>query len=465
VTARYLRTASLLCAAALAGLYLLAFLPSAWFRFDDFWQLNASAGRSVPLLDAITTANEADGRWNPGMRLLLRMIAAVSGLERAWPFHLALVGAHAINVYLSVRIAAVLGADARGRWATAFVATAALNLSAYSLVSVFLLHGVVALSFALAAVLSAARYAQDGKTWRLAAAAGATLAGLLCKEYAIVAPLLAAVAVAAAAPGARPRMAMWVRVVAAFAVAGAAFACLQWLAGAPLIPARGRYASVAVRDAGRTLAWNLAHVAVWLALPAYLAWRGPDRRAALRALAIASALVLVAMLPTLALPWRSPGHLYLFLFSTAAGAGLLTSASSPAPSAFRHVWMAAAAAVVTTVLVMAARHQILSWGPLTRQAIADWQAQRQPDDRRVVWFDADYLAPYGGLADLIGPGIRLREALEMTTGETFESAAICIPIVVGERYVAQPGDALFVHEHGRLRRVAEPYFAHATCLP
>lgn len=462
--ARYLRTASLLFAAALTGVYGLAFLPAAWFRFDDFWQLNASVVERGSLITILTAPNEADGRWNPGMRALLRGIAAASGLERAWPFYLALIGAHAINVYLSARIAAVLGAGARGQWAAAFVAIAAINLSAYSLVSVFLLHGVAALSFALAAVLSAARYAQDGKTWRLAVAAAATVAGLLCKEYAIVAPLLAAVAVAAA-PGRRPGLAVWVRVVTAFAVAGVAFALLQWLAGAPLIPARGRYSSVAIHDAGRTLAWNLAHVSVWLALPAYMAWRGPDRRAALRALLIASALVLVPMLPTLLLPWRSPGHLYLFLFSTAAGAGLLIAASVPSPSMVRHLWMLVAAAVVAAVLLVSGRHQILSWGPLTRQALADWHAQRRPEDKRVVWFDAEYLAPYGGLADLIGPGIRLREALEMTTGEQIDAAAICIPIVVGERYVAQPGDALFVHERGRLRRLAQPYFVHATCLP
>jgi len=464
VTARYLRTASLLFAAALTGVYVLAFLPGAWFRFDDFWQLHASVVERGPLIAILTAPNEADGRWNPGMRLLLRGIAAASGLERAWPFYLALAGAHAINVYLSARITAVLGAGARGPWATAFVAIAAINLSAYSLVSVFLLHGVAAVSFALAAVLSAARYAQDGKTWRLAAAAGATLAGLLCKEYAIVAPLLAAVAVAAV-PG-RPRgLAVWVRVVAAFAVAGAAFVLLQWLAGVPLIPAGGRYSTVAVRDAGRTLAWNLAHVSVWLALPAYMAWRGPDRRAALRAMLLASALTLVPMLPTLLLPWRSPGHLYLFLFSTAAAAGLLIAASATPASTLRHLWMIVAAAVVAAVVLISARHQILSWGPLTRQALADWQAQRRPDDGRVVWFDADYRAPYGGLADLIGPGIRLREALEMTTGEPIDAAVICIPIVVGERYVPQPGDALFVHAHGRLRRIAQPYFDRATCLP
>lgn len=461
MTVTQLRTATWAFGGALALIYFAGFVPTAYFRFDDFWQLRGSAAQPLDLAHLLSTANEADGRWNPGMRLSLWLLGALVGVQQAWPYYVVLFAAHTTNILLSVAIAGRLGVDATGRWATAFVGVAAVNLTAYSVTSIFLLHGVLSIGFALAAVLAATGYAHDRRPWRLGVIVGATFAGLACKEYAIISPLLAAAALLTIAR--RKDFRLWAAIVLAYGLAGALFAATQLTLGLPLIPPGGRYTFTSVGNVARTAAWYAANTLVWLLVPAVMAFRA-ERRAAVRALCVAAAWVVAPLLPVLVLPWLSPGHLYLVTFSVGIAAGLLISRAGDAASALWRLWMACALLVVSTVVTIAVRHEMHRWGPITRQVIADWHAQRAPGDRRVVWFDADNGGSYGGLARLIGPGIRLRDALAVS-GAVVDDAAICIDVVVGPPYQPRPGDALFLNEGGRLRRVETPPFPHATCMP
>lgn len=463
MTAGRLRMLTVLTGAALLSTYLFVFLPGAFFRFDDFWQLNTSVVHAPGFPGLLTSANEADGRWNPGMRLTLWLIGRVAGVEKPWLFYLALVAVHATNIALAVRLARLLGADARGRWVTALVGIAALNLTLYSVMSIFLLHGVLAMTCALLAVIAAVQYGLDRRWPRLVACAAATWVGLLCKEYAVAAPLMAVAAIFAISPMRRPDVRLWAAVVAAFAAGGLAFAGAQILLELPLVPASGRYSSLDGPNALRTFATIVMHVAAWLVVPLVMAWRRLPRARAVRLSAVAVALALGPTLPLLMLSWLSPGHLYMVFPGTAAGAGVLLTASAPS-SRLWYAWLAGALAVVIASGAVLARYQPLQWGPITQQVFDDWKSLREPGDERVIWFDGENAAPYGGFARLIGPGIRLREGLEMLTGEEIPDAAVCIDVVVGPAYVFQEGDALFFHRDGRLTRIDAPPF-RATCLP
>lgn len=464
MTTRRLWWLTAVLAASLAAVYALVFLPGAWFRFDDFWQLNSSAVHAPPLLRMLTSANEADGRWQPGMRLIMWALGGAAGVDRAWPFYLAVLAGHAINTAMAVRLARLWGADAAARAASALIAVVGLNFSAFTIVSVCLLHNVVATTFILAAVASALAYWQRARRRSLIACVAFTLAGLLFREIAVVAPLLAVVCILTSA--AAPRHVFdrrWTAIVAAFAVAGAGFLALSWLAGISIVPARGRYDFKAGAHVFRNLLYIAAHVTVWIAVPiAVLVGRG-RMAAARQPVALAAGWAVVAMLPTLFLTWRSPGHLYLVLFGVAVAGGSLWTAAD----ARRHVaaiGLAVMAAVVFAgVAGIAAQRDVLRWGPITKHVLDDWLQQRAPGDVRVIVFDADDGLPYGGLARLIGPGIRLREALEVASREQVADAAICVTMVIGPPYTAEPGDALFLHEGGRLRRMAAPPF-RATCM-
>ena len=465
MTDRRLAMSAGVTAAVLLAVYVSLFLPGAYFRFDDFHQITESAGAFIDLPAILTTPNEADGRWNPGMRLVLRGIAAAAGLERAWPFYAALLLGHALNILLLLRIAAALGASRRAKAATAFIAIAGLNFSMFTLVTIALLFSVLCTSWMLAAALAAVRYARGGRWWYAAACAGCTAAALCFREIAVVTPLLIVLllAVYGSATGMSVDRRRGVGLAIAFGIAAAIFLGLAAFAGAAIVPETGRYKFAVGLHTARHLLVLGAHVGVWLAVPFIaIGLRAP--RLFRDDLLLASGWAILSVLPTLLLTWQSPGHLYLALFGTALAGGRMWAALDERSR------VAAAGLPVVALLVfagaagLAAQRQILQWGPITRQVLADWQGMRRPDDGRVIFFDADNDAPYHGVVRLIGPGIRLREALRFASREPIARASICIDVIVGPPYVAEEGDALFVHDDGRLQRVDAPPFK-AYCLP
>jgi hypothetical protein len=465
VTTRRLAVSAAVAGAILVAAYVSLFLPGAYFRFDDFHQITESASAFVDLRAILTTTNEADGRWNPGMRLALRGVAAVGGLDRAWPFYAALLIGHALNILLIVRIASALGASRRVQAATAFIAIAGLNFSLFTLVTIALLFSVLCTAWMLAAVLAAVRYARGGGGWYAAACIGCTVAALCFREIAVVTPLLSALVLVVAGVGAAPRLDMrrWLGLGAAFAAAAVIFFALATLAGATLVPDSGRYQFSLGLHTARHIVVLGAHVAVWIAVPLLA-----RRRVALRVfrddLALAAGWAILSVLPTLLLTWQSPGHLYLALFGTALAGGRMWASldERSAPAAFGLPLVAALVCIGAAGVVT--QRQILAWGPMTRQILTDWQSLRRPADERVIIFDADNDAPYHGVVRLIGPGIRLREALTLFSRARVARASICIDVIVGPPYVAEPGDALFVNDNARLHRVDAPPFK-AYCLP
>lgn len=450
-------------AAMLAALYLLVFLPGAWFRFDDFWQLNGTAVNVLPIGDLLTQPNTADGRWNPGMRLTMRVVGAVSGGERAWPFYLALLAGHALNIFLTVRIARVLGGTPRTQAITAFVAIAGLNFSLFTLVTIALLYSVICTAWMLAAMLAALRYFHGGR-WRHAVLCSVcTLAALCFREIAVVTPLLCALLLALYGGDMRAERRRWAVLALAFAAAAAGFVALASAAGASIVPEAGRYRLSVGWHTVRHVVVLAAHTAIWLAIP--LAAGGlRGLRSARREIVLAAAWALLSVFPTLFLTWQSPGHLYLALAGVALAAGRLW-ASLGERSRIAAVGLPLVAVLVLAVAAtLAARRDILRWGAINRQVLADWQMLRRPGDARVVIFDNDNGVRNRGLARLIGPGIRLRDALRLASKQPIASATICIDLIEGPPYAPQPGDALFVHEGGRLQRVNAPPFT-AYCLP
>ena len=466
MTTHRLAVSAAVAAAILLAAYVSLFLPGAYFRFDDFHQITGSAGAFIDLPAMLTSPNEADGRWNPGMRLALRGIAAVAGLDRAWPFYTALLLGHALNILLIVRIASALGASRRAQAATVFIAIAGLNFSMFTLVTIALLFSVLCTTWMLAAVLGAVRYARGGGWAYAAACAGCTAAALCFREIAVVTPLLSGLVLAVYASGAGPRVDLrrWIGLGLAFAAAAVIFLALAMLAGATLVPESGRYRFSIGLHTARHLVVLGAHVGVWLAVP--LVARGRQATHLFRDdLALATGWAILSVLPTLLLTWQSPGHLYLALFGTALAGGRMWASLDERSRTAAIGLPVVAALVFAGAAGLAARHQMLQWGPMTRQILTDWQGLRRAGDARVIIFDADNDAPYHGVVRLIGPGIRLREALRLFSREPIARASICIDVIVGPPYVAEPGDALFLHSGGRLTRVDAPPLTGTTCLP
>ncbi len=461
---RQLRLIVWIAGALLAGAYAVLFLPGAWFRFDDFWQLNGTAVNVLPLGDLLTQPNAADGRWNPGMRLVLRAIGALSGIERAWPFYLALLAGHALNVFLTVRLARALGGPPRTQAITAFVAIAGLNFSLFTLVTIALLYSVICTAWMLAAMLAALRYVRGGRWWHAALCGTCTLIALCLREIAVVTPLLCALLLALyGGAGTRVDRRRWTGLALAFATAAAGLLILAIVAGISLLPEAGRYRLSVGWHSARHLAVLAGHAAIWLAIP-LMAGGVRTLRMARREIVLAAGWAVLSVLPTLLLTWQSPGHLYVALFGTALAAGRLWASLGERSRITALALPVVAALVLAVAATFAARRDILRWGPINRQVLADWQMLRRPGDARVVIFDSDNGVRNRGLARLIGPGIRLRDALRLVSREPIEAATICIDLIEGPPYAPEPGDALFEHRDGRLRRVTAPPFK-AYCLP
>lgn len=453
------------CAAAiLVALYVLVFLPGAWFRFDDFWQLNGTAVNVLPLGDLLTEPNAADGRWNPGMRLALRAVGAISGVDRAWPFYLALLAGHALNVFLTVRIARALGGPPRAQAITAFVAIAGLNFSLFTLVTIALLYSVICTAWMLAAMLAALRYVRGGGWWYAAICGTCTLAALCFREIAVVTPLLCALLLTLYGAGnVRLERRRLTGLTLAFAAGGAGFLVLASVAGASIVPEAGRYRLSVGWHTVRHLAVLAAHTAIWLLVP-IVAGGLRNLRMARREIALAGCWAVLSVLPTLFLTWQSPGHLYLALSGAALAAGRVWASLGERSRITAVALPLVAVLVLAVAATLAARRDMLRWGAINRQVLADWQLLRRPGDERVVIFDNDNGVRNRGLARLIGPGIRLRDALRLASGQPIEAATICIDLIEGPPYAHERGDALFVHDDGRLQRVTAPPFK-AYCLP
>jgi hypothetical protein len=276
-------------------------------------------------------------------------------------------------------------------------------------------------------------------------------------------PLLCAVVLAYAGSRVPLARGTWPRLALVTAAAALGFAGLMAFAGVSAVPAAGRYQLTVGIHTVRHLAVLLAHVAIWLAIP--MLRRGAAGRGSSRdAILLATGWAVASVLPTLLLTWQSPGHLYLALFGTALAAGPVWADRAEGSRIADAALPAIAVLVFAAAAGFAVSRGLLRWGPITRQVLTDWQALRQPGDRRVVIFDADNAAWHQGLARLLGPGIRLREALKLVSREPLADATICIDLVEGPPYAPQQGDALFLNSGGRLRRVpAAPFRAY--CLP
>jgi hypothetical protein len=180
-------------------------------------------------------------------------------------------------------------------------------------------------------------------------------------------------------------------------------------------------------------------------------------------MAMIAAASAAAVLPSLLLSWRSPNFWYAATPAAALGAaGIIRGAVNP-----RRAFAATAALIVVVLIGCVAagwKVQAYRWGPYAQSSIEQWRTSSYRGGR-VVWFDRDTLAPYGGLARTIGPGDRLSRALRLATGNPSIDAVVCVSVRVAPLYDPRPDDEIFLHSAGRLEALAAPPPGSWYCLP
>jgi hypothetical protein len=237
-------------------------------------------------------------------------------------------------------------------------------------------------------------------------------------------------------------------------VAGiAAYFLTRLLLDIPLFPPRGRYTTGGISPVLVNAAMVIANVLAW-ALAAWFATTKGARREPAREVAVMAAAAVAAVLPSLMLPWRSPNFLYPAAPIVALGfAHLIARAARPRRASAAAIL--AIALMLAGTIAMAWRAGAYKWGPYTESSIAQWTTFPRHGGR-VVWFDLDSRAGYGGLARTVGPGDRLAYALRLVSGDPSIEAGAFVSVLVGPPYTPQAGDELYVHTQGHLQRVAAP---------
>ena len=432
-------------------------------HFDDF--VNIAEGRGALALTAEEWMKPAaDGRWQPLKRLTFDALARTAGLT-FWPYALVLAGAH-LMMAAGVRSAAraIWRDDERALYA-GLIALASLNLSAYSIANVGSLQGILCIAFGVWSV-ALALYAASvprGRSILLALSALAALAACWYKESAVTTPALACHG-AWLASRARPvRRSEALRSVAAPAAGVVLYLAARLAFDVPLIPAQSRYTLGGSWPFVRNALIIAAHVLPWAVVAALAAGALRERaRGALAELAIMVAAAVAVALPSLLLPWTSPNFWYAAVPVAALGtAGLLHRAAHPR--------RAAAALALTMVVTLAGVSAaafaagIHRWGPYSEASVAQFLTFPRHGGR-IVWFDRDTHASYGGLVRTVGPGIRLTQALRLATGDESLEAETCISVLVAPMYVPQPGDELYMHSGGRVEPIASPPPGRWYCL-
>ena len=450
-------TLTALAAACAWGALILAF---GGLRFDDFVNIAESRGALSP---EGWTGLAADGRWQPLKRATYDALARIAGLT-FWPYAVVVMAAH-------VAMAAGVASSARAIWRTpgaapvaGAVALSSLNLSGYSVSYVATLHGIASVALTAWCVSLALHAAVEPRrrAARLTLAALTATAACLYKETAVMTPAVVLFAVWLAARG---RPVAWPQIARAVGapVAGVlTYFVLRLIADVPLIPAGGRYGGRNWPGLVNALV-ILSHVMPWAGAALIgAAWRG---RAAARGqgmdVAVMAIATLGAIFPTLFLSWQSPNFFYAAIPVAALGtAGLTHGAESRGRS---HVALAALIVVALAGSAgSAAWRGVHLWGPYSEGSLSQWLTYPR-EGGRVVWFDADSHARYGGLVRTIGPGDRLTYALRLASGDPRIEGEACISVPVSAPYVPRPGDELYLHTAGRLEPLASPPSGNWYC--
>ena len=433
-------------------------------HFDDFINLGESRG-ALALTAEEWMKPAADGRWQPLKRLTFDVFARTAGLT-FWPYALALAAAHGLMAAGTALAARAIWQDRDQSRAAFLVALASLNLTAYSIANVGSLHGILCVALTVWSVALALHAAMTprGRAWRMALSVLAIAGACWFKESAVTAPALALYGVWLASRVRPVRVPEMLRAMAVPAAGIALYLAARIALGVPLIPAHSRYALGGPWPFVRNALIVVANVLPWAAA-AFLAAGSHgrhERRRGMVAIVILAAAAVAAVFPSLLLPWTSPNFWYAAAPVAALGtAALIHHAPRPDRASIAlALLMVLALAGVSAAAFARGVHR---WGPYSEASVRQWLTFPRHGGR-VVWFDADTHARYGGLVRTVGPGLRLTEALRLATGDTTIDAETCISVLVAPVYVPQAGDELFLHSGGRLWPITEPPPGRWYCL-
>ncbi|MDQ3168759.1 MAG: hypothetical protein M3Q55_01330 [Acidobacteriota bacterium] len=445
----------LITAVSVACAWMALVLAYGGLHFDDFVSISESRG-ALSLTAGEWMKPASDGRWQPLKRLTFDALARAAGLT-FWPYALALAGAHLLMAAGAWSAARAIFRDGESALYGGLIALASLNLSAYSIANAGSLQGILCIALSVWSVALALHAASlpRGRTLWLTLSALSTLAACWYKESAVTTPALAWYG-AWLASRARPfHFSEALRSVAAPAAGVALYLAVRLAFDVRLIPADSRYALGGSPAVARNALFLAANVLPWAVVAAVAAGAFRERaRGALADLAIMIAAAVAVALPSLLLPWTSPNFWYAAVPVASLGtASVLHRTPRPA--------RAAAALALTMVLALggvsaaafaAGFHR---WGPYSEASVQQFLTFPRHGGR-IVWFDRDSHAGYGGLVRTVGPGMRLTHALRLATGDESLEAATCISVLVAPLYVQGPGDELYMHSAGRLEPIATP---------
>ena len=280
------------------------------------------------------------------------------------------------------------------------IALASLNLSAYSVGNAGSLQGIlcIALSvWSVALALHAASVPRRRAVW-LAVSALSTLAACWYKESAVTTPALACYGAWLASRVRSVKLSEALRSVAAPAAGVGLYLAARIVFDVPLIPAQSRYTLRGSWPFVRNALILAANVLPWAVVALVASGSIRDRgRAALADLVIVTAGAVAVALPSLLLPWNSPNFWYAALPVAALGAaGLLHGGPRPGRAAVAlALTMVVSLAGVSAAAFSAGIHR---WGPYSEASVRQFLTFPRHGGR-IVWFDRDSQAPYGGLPD------------------------------------------------------------------
>lgn len=448
--------AMLIAAGGAALMWVALVLAFGGLHFDDFVNLDESRGALALSAEEWRTP-AADGRWQPLKRLTYDALARTAGTT-FWPYALALALVHGLTVLGTVSAGRAIWRRDGASTVAGLIALASLNLSAYSIANVGTLHGMASVALSIWAASSALHAADAGRRrgWLLVLSVLATVGACLYKETGVTTPALTAYGLWLTARDRRLEHVAIVRAVGAPAVGVATYFLLRVMFDIQLFPAGGRYVAGASGFSIANLAIVFAGVIPWAA--AALAgsveggrngWRGT----LVEIIALGTAVTAV-VLPSLILPWTSPN----FWYAAVPVAGLGTAALFSRAARPGHASAAVTLLIVLMLGVCAAvawRAGAHHWGPYAESSITQWTTFPR-NGGRIVWFDRDNRAPYGGLYRTIGPGDRLAHALRVASGDHTIRAVACVDLLVGPPCTIGQGDEIYIHSRGRLERVSAP---------
>ena len=444
-----------------AGVWAVLVFAFGGLHFDDFLSISESHG-ALSLSAEQWRMPAGDGRWQPLKRVTFDALFRSAGLT-FWPYAAALVIAHLGMAAGTAWLARAIWRHDEGRVA-GLIALASLNLSAYSIATVGTLHGILSVALGVWAA-AAAVHGRTGRLGFLVASATMTVAACLIKESAVMTPALVAYALWLSSRERAIDRRSAVRALSAPAAGVVLYFATRILLDVDLLPPRSRYQLGTPAIVLANVLAVAAGVLPWAAAAAF-GWIGAIRarsRALLVDMAVMAAAAAAAVLPSLLLSWRSPNFWYAAAPVAGVGAAALLRRAPNVSRAF--ITLSALVIIVLAGCVGAAwRSGAYRWGPYAETSVAQW-ATLSHRGGRVVWFDLDSRARYGGLARTVGPGDRLTRALRLATGDSSIIATVCVSVLVAPAYVPEDGDELYVHSAGRLERVAAPPTGPWYCLP